>query len=304
MGKSAEDVAVLDPEALDKLKNLPKKGTIARFEQMLPRIQSICDLAPKVRDVTPVMQKLVPLTVLERKWLLAILQDPLIGYFLRPETVDVLSTMLKQAKTDRPLYLPGEIDFFDRYRNLTHSQAHTKAYFRDMRLAVKNGRCAKVLYRVPRTGKSKTMEVLPLRMEYAARDNAFRIWVRDLKAGQGQPAIRTLRLERIEDVRLGREIRCHPGSHDSRPPGQEYVLRFGSAKNLPDRILTQFAPWEKQCVKFGDDNYQLCFRADESEWMDIMVRILSFGNLVEVLQPEEVAQEIRFRLKRQKNMWM
>lgn len=302
--KSAKDVAVLDPKALDSLSTLPKKGTISRFEQMLPQIQSICDLAPQVRNVTPVMQKLVPLTLLERKWLLAILQDPLIGYFLRPETVDVLSTILKQAKTDRPLYLPGEIDFFDRYRNLSHSQAHTKAYFRDMRLAVKNSRSARVLYRAPKGGKSKIMEVLPLRMEYAARDDAFRIWVRDLKAGSGQPAIRTLRLERIEDVQLGREVPCYPGSHDSRPSEQEYVLRFGSAKNLPDRILTQFAPWEKQCTKFGDDDYQLRFRADESEWMDIMIRILSFGNQVQVLQPEEVAQEICFRLKRQKNMWM
>ena len=304
IGKSADDVSVFDPEALDKLSTLPKKGTIARFEQMLPRIQSICDLASKVQDVTPVMQKLVPLTILERKWLLAILQDPLIGYFLRPETVDVLSTILKQVKTGRPLYLPGEIDFFDRYLNLSHTQAHTKAYFRDMRLAVKNGRSARVLYRAPKGGKSKIMEVLPLRMEYAARDDAFRIRVRDLKAGPGQLAIRTLRLERIEDVRLGREVPCHPGSHDSRPPEQEYVLRFGSAKNLPDRILTQFAPWEKQCTKFGDDNYQLRFRADESEWLDIMIRILSFGNQVQILQPEEVAQEIRFRLKRQKNMWM
>lgn len=302
--KTADDVSVMDQDALDKLASLRKRGTAARFGQMLPQIESICQLASQVRDVTPVMRKLVPLTILERKWLLAILQDPLIGYFLRRETVDVLATVLKQSKTGRPLYLPGEIDFFDRYHNLSHSQEYTKAYFRDMRSAVKNGRTAQVLYRPPRSGKPKLLEVLPLRMEYAARDNAFRIRVRELKAGPEKSVIRTLRLERIEEVRLGRTIPSGSDSGSSRATEQEYVLRFGSAKGLPDRILTQFAPWEKQCTKLGNDDYQLCFRADESEWMDIMVRILSFGNQVQVLQPEAVAQEIRFRLKRQKNMWM
>ena len=250
------------------------------------------------------MQKLVPLTILERKWLLAILRDPLIGYFLRPETVDVLATVLKQANTGQPLYFPGEIEFFDRYRNLSHSQAYTKSYFRAMRSAVKNRRTVRVLYRVPRSDQTKHLEVLPLRMEYASRDDTFRIRVRDLNARPGQPEIRTLRLERIEEVRLGRSIPSHPGSKGARMQEQEYVLRFGNAKNLPDRILTQFAPWEKQCTKFSDSDFQLRFLADESEWMDLMVRILSFGSQVQVLQPENVAQEIRFRLKRQKNMWM
>ena len=311
--KQAKDISVLKQKALDELmktvtpqgkKTALQPGSAARFQQMLPQIAGISTLASRLQDVSPVMFRLVPLSVLEREWLLAIFQDPLIEYFLKPETVDVLSTVLKEAGTSKPLYRPEDIDFFDRYRNDTHSQAYTKRYFRLMRTAVKNRRSLHITYRPVNAERGKEMDVLPIRMEYAARDNAFRILVQELNTAPGKDGLRTLRLERIEDVRLQHGPSRIADGKETEQNRQEYILQFSGEKNMPDRILTHFAPWQKQCTKSGEDDYQLRFWADESEWMDIMIRIMSFGHLVKVRQPTNVAQEIRFRLERQKNMWM
>lgn len=79
------------------------------------------------------------------------------------------------------------------------------------------------------------------------------------------------------------------------------MLRFSTERNVPDRILTQFAPWRKQCSYLKKEKcYELRFQADESEWLDIGSRLLGFGGEIQLLalaklfgiSPEELLREV------------
>ena len=291
----AKRIPILDQPALDALSPLAKQGSIARFEQLLPQIESICESAVRLKTVTPLMMKLVPLTDLEQRWLLSVLQEPMMSYFLSPQAVDVLTSALKTASLRQPLFR-GEILAFDQYRHHAHDQPDSRKHFHLLRTAVKVGRNLHIRYR----GKRQMLELdfLPLRITYAIRDDLFRIEGQELSTGRAM----TLRLDMIltADLLPSRS----PISPPAKPDKEEYLLKFPGQSDLPDRILTQLAPLRKHCVQLEDGNYQLQFYGEPDAWRDILIQILSFGSRVTLEKPDRTVQELHRRLRRQKNLWM
>ena len=292
----AKAVSVLDDREMDAMASLPKRGTVARFEQLLPQIGAVCDSAAQLTGCTPLMMKLVPLTDLEQRWLLSVLQEPLMTYFLAESWVDVLTTVLKTASGKGPLFR-REIHAFDQNRHQAHEQPGSRKHFHLLRTAVRVGRCLRLRYR----GKHRIQErtFLPVRITYAIRDDLFRIQGWDPEEGRAV----TLRLDRILEAELlpGRTGNL-PGRE--KPAAEEYCLTFPGLFDLPDRILTQLAPLGKHCTRLEDGNYELRFFADTDAWRDILVQILSFGSHVTLHSPQRTAQELKSRLTRQKNLWM
>ncbi|MBQ3194703.1 MAG: WYL domain-containing protein [Oscillospiraceae bacterium] len=292
----AKDIAVLDAEAVESLATLPKQGSIARFEQLLPQIGSVCRSGARLRDAVPLMMKLVPLTDLEQRWLLAVLQEPMMTYFLSAQAVDTLTTALKTVSARQPLFR-REILAFDQYRHQAHDQPDSRRHFRLLRTAVKVGRGLHIHYRGQR--KILEMDFLPLRIAYAIRDDLFRI--EGCSLPEGKPV--TLRLDMILEASLipGRSLGSRP---PVKPEKEEYLLEFPGRDNLPDRILTQLAPLRKHCTQLEGGICQLRFYAESDAWRDILTQILSFGSRVTLKKPDRTVQELQRRLRRQKNLWM
>lgn len=292
----AKKVSILDQEALEALTSLPKQGSTARFEQLLPRISSICESAAQLKSATPLMMKLVPLTDLEQRWLLSVLQEPTMGYFLSKQAMDALTTALKTASHRQPLFR-REILAFDQHRHQAHAQPDSRKHFHLLRTAAKVGRGLHIRYR----GKQQTLEMdfRPSRIAYAIRDDLFRIEGQDLSTARPM----TLRLDMILEASL------LPPQLSSCPPPvkagkEEYLLIFPGQNNLPDRILTQLAPLHKHCTQLEDGSCHLRFYAEPDAWRDILTQILSFGSRVTLQKPERTVQELHRRLLRQKNLWM
>lgn len=292
----SEEVGVLDQKGLENLTTLSKQGSTARFEQLLPQLGGICRSAAELRDVTPLMMKLVPLTSMEQRWLLSVLQEPLMSYFIGGQSADTLTTILKTASLRQPLFR-REISAFDQYRHQAHEQPGSRKHFHMLRTAIKTDRSLHLTYR----GKRRVLEMdfRPVRIVYAIRDDVFRIEGLDLGTGKSM----LLRLDMIMDAKMLPGQQKWTQLPDS-PAMDEYVLVFPNEKNLADRILTQFAPLQKRCVRAEDGTYELRFYAQEDTWRDILTQIMSFGSRVKLKKPDRVVLELQQRLRRQKNMWM
>ena len=63
--------------------------------------------------------------------------------------------------------------------------------------------------------------------------------------------------------------------------------------------MLHFAHFEKQAERVGKKDYLLRLCYDPNDEAELAIRILSFGPMVKVLEPESFAERIREKLRRQ-----
>ena len=66
-----------------------------------------------------------------------------------------------------------------------------------------------------------------------------------------------------------------------------------------DRVLLHFAHFKKETEK-KEQTYTVKLFYDESDETEMVIRLLSFGSMIKVIEPLEFKQLIRQRLKKQK----
>ena len=63
--------------------------------------------------------------------------------------------------------------------------------------------------------------------------------------------------------------------------------------------MLAFAHFEKTAVQVSDDVYRLTLSYDSYDETELVIRVLSFGPMVKVLEPESFRERIRERIARQ-----
>ena len=79
-------------------------------------------------------------------------------------------------------------------------------------------------------------------------------------------------------------------------------LEFYDVKNLADRILTEFSPWEKQCLYNQETKrYELTIFYQKREEKDLVVRLLGYGDVLSFTDKKHpICEEMISRLAVQK----
>ena len=72
-------------------------------------------------------------------------------------------------------------------------------------------------------------------------------------------------------------------------------------RNALERTMLHFAHFEKQTERTGDDLYRVTLFYDKDDETEMVIRILSFGTKIKVIEPENFINLIKDRLKRQKS---
>ena len=73
-------------------------------------------------------------------------------------------------------------------------------------------------------------------------------------------------------------------------------------KNIPDRLLTEFTPWEKLCTRL-DDRYNVTIKYDKQDSLEIVTRLLPYGKNIKILNDTgNVKAELENRIKKQLSM--
>lgn len=234
---------------------------------------------------TPLRHKpTMPLTTLEKRWLKAISMDPRIKLF-GLEFPDL-------SDTD-PLFTTEDYCVYDKYLDADPFESEEYILtFRTVLTAIKEKKQIKFLMDNQRGGQSY-VRCIPERLEYSEKDDKFRIIT------IGNRFVSTVNLSRMHDCSL------YNGEHQlfsvsvREPSYASVTIKITDERNALERVMMHFAHFEKRAERLDKKTYLLTVKYDKSDEMEMVIRILSFGPMVRVIEPESFVRLIRARLERQ-----
>ena len=265
-------------------------------------------------------REVLPLSNIEKRWLATIIKDPKIYLFLNENEVTFLSELFSKDESN-PKPLPIEhIVCYDRnhaaVKNTNESRKNgkteiSKEQHRIMSAVLEGIRSKKLLgitYR-DNHGKFITGKYAPAVIEYSKRNNRLQGYF--LKKGQSRGQFKIFNFSQI------RNISITDSEYDPAAAEAEYdkmieentamvKFEFIDERNLADRILTEFSPWKRECVKDGNHyTIKLYYRKgqgnDKGEERDIVIRLMSFGGYLRFADMREgsVGRQIKERVDSQ-----
>lgn len=230
----------------------------------------------------------MPMTLLQKRWLKAISLDPRVALF------DLSFEGLEEVE---PLFTPDDFVIYDRYADGDpYGDEGYRNRFRTVLRALREHRPLKV-ETVNRNGRVVSVNLMPLRLEYSEKDDKFRLIASGYRYGRV--------------VNLGRMLSCRFSEDPNDSLQQEspremksLTLRIRDARNALERCMLHFAHFEKRAERLGDEEYALHLRYDGEDETELVIRVLSFGPMVEVVAPVEFRHLIADRLIRQNKLRM
>ena len=227
----------------------------------------------------------LPLTDLEKRWLKALSLDP------RARLFDLDFSFLGDTE---PLFTPADYEVFDKYAD--GDPYEDPDYIQNFRLILSavRDRTPLRLGITNRKGALTHLSVIPEGLEYSEKDDKFRL----LTSGTRRPVT----------VNLGRIVYCRPfrGAFPNwggrkRNTARSVTLLITDRRNALERVLLHFSHFEKEAEHLEGEQYRLTLRYSQEDETELVIRILSFGPLVRVVEPYSFVDLIRERLKQQKS---
>ena len=223
--------------------------------------------------------------MLQKRWLKALLNDPRIALF-SPDTSGLEGI--------EPLFTTEDFVFFDRYADGDpFGENNYINNFRIILCALRERRKLKINY-ANRHGKLMTGTYNPWKLEYSAKDDKFRLLTNGSYFGA--------------TINLGRIINCEM-SDDYEPDllhetQREAIIIFEltDERNALERVLLHFADCRKETSRLDSKHYQVILWYDPQDETEILIRILSFGQMIRVTSPESFIYLIKERVIRQQNL--
>lgn len=225
----------------------------------------------------------MPLTTLQKRWLKALLSDPRIALF---------SPDMTGLEDVQPLYAPDVFVYFDRYGDGDpYEDPGYVACFQTALRAIRERRGLRVRYR-DHSGARRSFQCRPYRLEYSSKDDKFRL------LASGVRWLTTINMARVRSCEL-----LEPYDPQTVPPPrerpEELVMLLRDERNGLERVLLHFSHFEKETVKLDGGLYQIKLRYDRDDETELLIRVLSFGPVLEVKSPAVFIDLMRERIRRQ-----
>ena len=204
----------------------------------------------------------MPLTMLQKRWLKALLSDPRIALF-DPDT-----TGLEDVD---PLYAQDTFILFDQYADGDpYGDPAYIACFQTALKAIRKKRKLRIRFR-GHTG---------------ARHSIKR-------------RLNTINMARVRSCEL---LDAYDPKSITLPQenSEELVMLLHDERNGLERVLLHFSHFEKETQKLADRLYQIRLRYDKDDETELLIRVLSFGPVLEVIEPSAFVTLMRKRIAVQK----
>ena len=227
----------------------------------------------------------MPLTTLQKQWLKAITLDPRIKLF---------GVEIPGLEDVDPLFTQEDYHVYDKYSD--GDPFEDEEYIRQFRVileAMRKGTQIK-FEMTNRFGKPMFIRCHPVRLEYSEKDDKFRL------VTAGWRSVSTVNLAKMRScVHYTGE---KPLDNEEREKLYDIItLKVTDERNALERVMLHFAHFEKQAEKLDKNTYLLKIKYSHDDEPEMVIRILSFGPLVEVIGSENFKKLVIEKLKKQKN---
>lgn len=243
---------------------------------------------------TPVIHEAErPYTELELRFLKTISMDKRMALF---ETEMRLSE-LDALKNVEPLFLPEDVVLFDQYLDGDpYTDAHYQEMFHKLLRAIHERAAVQIDYEGRRG--VRTFNCFPYQLEYSEKDDKFRVLV---KWSRGTVTMNVARILRAAPRTEQREMFKIPHPQSSHAESR-CVLELVDERNALERVLLHFAHFEKTAQRLEGRRYRVTLLYDQNDETELVIRVLSFGPMVRVVEPESFVNLIRTRLYMQRGL--
>ncbi|MGN1137068.1 MAG: WYL domain-containing protein [Oscillospiraceae bacterium] len=238
----------------------------------------------------------IPLNAVQNKWLCAVLNDKKSSLFLDKEQKAKLYELLGAE----PLFSGRFIRFFDRFTDGDDFENENYIdHFRNILRSMHENRLIRISFQTRKNNRI-THYYLPERIEYSSKNDKFRVHV--IRYNKSKPIERgIINIAQINSVELT-DIIAEKGLYEA-SSNKEVVLKVSNERNAINRFMMEFAELER--VSEFDDESKECtvtMKYDAMDETEILIRILSFGPVVEVLQPDDFREQIAHRIGLQRQL--
>lgn len=238
-------------------------------------------------DMTTPLRRIptMPLTTIQKQWLKAISLD------LRIKLFDIEFQGFDEVE---PLFTSKDYYIYDKY--MDGDPFDDEEYIKKFRtiLSAINEKQPLKIQMVNRKGNTVSMTVMPQHLEYSEKDDKFRLISTGCRYGG------IVNLARITTCK-----KCNTTGytthHVSMESKESLTLRIFDERNTLERTLLHFAHFEKRMERIDTKRYLVHIKYNKSDETEMVIRILSFGPMVEVVEPQGFKSLIITRLKGQKS---
>ena len=96
-----------------------------------------------------------------------------------------------------------------------------------------------------------------------------------------------------------RHFLLHQGDVGFLAPGSVHTLEITDERNALERAMLQFSYLAKRTERIGEKTFRMTLRYRQEDETELLIKIISFGPLVKVVEPDSFASRIRERIGRQ-----
>lgn len=238
----------------------------------------------------------IPLTEVQKRWLCAVLNDKKSSLFLDQEQKAKLYELLGAE----PLFDGGFIRFFDRFSD--GDDFEDESYIRNFRnilRSIHENKLVRISFQTRKNARV-THYFLPEKIEYSSKNDRFRVHV--IRYNKTKPVERgIINLSQITSSELT-DIIAENRLYKA-PSKKEVTVKVSNERNAVNRFMMEFAELER--ISNFDDTTKECIvvmKYDAKDETEILIRILSFGPVVEVIGPDEFRKQIAERVRKQRQL--
>ncbi len=240
-----------------------------------------------------------PLTTLEKSWLKSLISDERIKLFISQGELNVLE---KEFEHISPLFNQNDFHIFDNANDGDpYSNVEYKKNFNKILNACNTMQPIIIDYE-NRKKERLNIHIIPYKINYSMRDDKFRLYGVLIENNKKIKTILNFaRIISVEESNVFIEPNFNIEKFYKCTANNSFILfEVSKERNALERCMLQFASWEKQTEYDNEKDCYICkLYYDKQEETELLIRILSFGPVIRVIEPKSFLEQIKERIYKQ-----
>lgn len=273
------------------------KGFVKKVDRDMYQFKYCC--APE----TDFYQDIMPLTEMEIRWLKTAIKDKRAYCFFNEDEIDTIRKTLCNCAPELNPFPVKKIIYYDRYKVPQKSFQKEIEFISVICEEIEQQNIIYIKYQTNHGG-IKTGEYMPIIVEFSKRNNRFQLYAISCRTNK----ITVINFSSILMIKKSKKTFNHSQKLEEldiyRDKKKKHVdILFYDTKNMADRILTEFSPWEKNCTYDSEERiYKLRIYYQPADEADLTVRLMGYGDKIYIDTAQSIGYEIKKRIEKQSEM--